>query len=204
MTVEQLIALQQRTFEEKAAADKADVGRWSCAGNLKSFFLDYKDGREDETDQQTCARVCKEIYNGKFTSGAYIEQSTCDYNDAVAQQCNPQETWFCCSQVKGGTWGWAGQQLTELALGTGRNCNFLEQSTINRKNKCIIQKRLWKGSDATGYCSTQRLPPAPTDAEAETGRIEELNRQMSECVSPMRWDALTAACVSANDVPPIM
>lgn len=68
--------------------------------------------------------------------------------------------------------------------------------TMINANTCSVP------NDRVSYMNAE----AAASAAREAVRIAELNQQMSDCASQteMRWDALTATCVSIFNVPPII
>ncbi len=167
MSIQALIARQQQTLEERAEANQAPVGVVRCTTLFQEKLSDWTglgghpDVRTGETNEQACARICRQDLRGVYTYNV-ADASTCDVDWSQANLCNPQTSATCCEEVKGGTSGFWGQPINEILFGNPTSCNGLTEGVAARRAVCITQGRLWRGNDATGYCSTQRLPTTPT------------------------------------------
>jgi hypothetical protein len=136
MTIQEYIAERQRSMDERAQAAQTTPMIYTCAGLLRT----QPDIRDGETNEQACSRVCRETLRGVYDYN-YLDQSTCNYNDSEAQQCNPNVSEVCCETVKNGDWN-----------STTNSCGGLTEATEERKLECGRDGRVW--DEAGDYCRT--------------------------------------------------
>ena len=135
-TIQEVIALQQVSLDERAAATQSTRMTYTCAGALRTQL----DIQPEETNEQACRRICRETLRGIYNYN-YINPSTSDYNDSEGQRCNPNQSAVCCVTLKDGSWD-----------STSRSCSGLTEGRAARRLECGREGRVW--DEAGDYCRT--------------------------------------------------
>jgi hypothetical protein len=103
-TVAELIALQQRSIEERAAALGSRAQTFQCESVVGVNNFDMQDG---ESEEQACRRICSgpgSTFNGRFIDNIPGFTDQCIYVEADAARCDLNSNWTCCEYVNEETW----------------------------------------------------------------------------------------------------
>ena len=89
------------------------------------------------TLNETCFQICRDVYQGIFDT-AWKNQ--CFYTQAVADQCDPQQSIECCEVLKKGNWD---------SSMRNNNCQGLDEAKEDRIVDCYKQRMTWDDSNDT-------------------------------------------------------
>lgn len=139
-TFQEVIAAQQRAFEDRAAA----LGSQVVVGNCESavWGVNGFDMLPGETEEQACRRVC----TGPTLRGQFIDNwvgDQCRYVEAVGAQCVPNSNRTCCEGIHRASWDAQTQ-----------TCSGVAEARAGRKLECAEQRRIW--NEQLGYCGAAR------------------------------------------------
>ncbi len=207
ITVQQLIAEQQRAMEERAEA----LGSQVVTGQCETFWgVNGFDMLPGETEEQACERVCESQpsnggLGGRFIYN-YLGSDQCEYIEAVAAECNPVNR-TCCEGIRDDTWS-ANLQLCQTAenpftaefCGDGlfmTSCAERQQECRDSGNTVLATYIAPAGSGEVSSVACSNNAQAQTNAELE--------RQRQACVAAGDTWLPTNTCQD-NDavIPPIL
>ncbi len=101
-----------------AACDKPGRAAACVTLTCEAYYIgiDQFEKEPNEDEMQACRRTCSEDYKGAFDPKSFDPKSaTCRYDPLIAQRCDPNNSWNCCTEINNGTW-YTGHKKCENAL----------------------------------------------------------------------------------------